>query len=128
RRAGARPRCSRTTRSVSASPRGGRARGAHPGPGPRQSRPILPPNACSTGPLLPGSRYFVSVAEEIAIPGAGRNLKDILRYVAGLAAGVVVLLLLFGKRAEFTAAWNQLGGVTPGWPASPAPAARRGPP
>jgi putative heme transporter len=62
-----------------------------------------------------GSRYFVSVAEEIAIPGAGRNLKDILRYVAGVAAGIVVLLLLFGKRAEFAAAWNRLGGFTPGW-------------
>ena len=60
------------------------------------------------------------MAEEIAIPGAGRNLKDILRYVAGLAAGVVVLLLLFGKRAEFTAAWNRLGGFTPGWLAAAA--------
>ena len=55
------------------------------------------------------------MAEEIAIPSAGRNLKDILRYVAGVAAGVVVLLLLFGKRAEFAAAWNRLGGFTPGW-------------
>src|SRR5215472_15231167 len=69
-----------------------------------------------------GSRYFVSVAEEIAIPGAGRNLKDILRYVAGVAAGIVVLLLLFGKRAEFAAAWTRLGGVTPGWLAAAAAA------
>jgi len=62
------------------------------------------------------------VAEEIAIPGAGRSLKDILRYVAGVAAGVVVLLLLFGKRAEFAAAWHRLGGFTPGWLAAAAAA------
>ena len=62
------------------------------------------------------------MAEEIAIPGAGRNLKDILRYVAGVAAGIVVLLLLFGKRAEFAAAWTRLGGVTPGWLAAAAAA------
>ena len=60
------------------------------------------------------------MAEEIAIPGAGRNLKDILRYVAGAAAGIVVLLLLFGKRAEFAAAWHRLGGFTPGWLAAAA--------
>jgi uncharacterized protein (TIRG00374 family) len=62
------------------------------------------------------------VAEEIAIPGAGRNLKDILRYVAGVAAGIVVLLLLFGKRTEFAAAWHRLGGFTPGWLAAAAAA------
>jgi putative heme transporter len=62
------------------------------------------------------------VAEEIAIPDAGRNLKDILRYVVGVAAGVVVLLLLFGKRAELAAAWNRLGGFTPGWLAAAAAA------
>jgi uncharacterized protein (TIRG00374 family) len=62
-----------------------------------------------------GTRYFVSVAEEIAIPGAGRNPRDILRYVAGVAVGIVVLLLLFGRRAEFAAAWNRLGGFAPGW-------------
>jgi uncharacterized protein (TIRG00374 family) len=62
------------------------------------------------------------VAEEIAIPGAGRNLKYILRYVAGVAAGIVVLLLLFGKRAEFAAAWHRLGAFTPGWLAAAAAA------
>src|SRR5215831_10698592 len=119
------------------APAGGCGTGGHHGSESRQSWPILPPNACSTSPpsrrssrrgvpgVFPrastaGSRYFVSVAEEIAIPGAGRNLKDILRYVAGVAAGVVVLLLLFGKRAEFAAAWHRLGGFTPGWLAAAA--------
>jgi uncharacterized protein (TIRG00374 family) len=51
----------------------------------------------------------------MAIPRTGRNLKDIIRYVLGVAVGIVVLLLLFGKRAEFAAAWHQLGGVAGGW-------------
>jgi putative heme transporter len=60
------------------------------------------------------------VAEELAIPGTGRNVKEILRYVIGVALGIVVLLLLFDKRAEFTAAWHQLGRVTVGWLAAAA--------
>jgi len=62
------------------------------------------------------------VAEEIAVPPAGRNLKDILRYVAGVALGIVVLLLLFGKRAEFAAAWQQIRGAAGGWLAAAAAA------
>jgi len=56
----------------------------------------------------------------MAIPGAGRSLKVILRYIIGVALGIVVLLLLFGKRAEFTAAWHQLGEVAIGWLAAAA--------
>ena len=76
---------------------------------------LLPAFPGLTAEPFASYRYFVSVAEEMAIPKAGRNLSAILRYVAGLAVGIVVLLLLFGKRAEFAAAWRQLGGVDGGW-------------
>lgn len=38
-----------------------------------------------------------------------------LRYALGLAVGVVVLWLLFGRRSELTAAVRQLGSASPAW-------------
>jgi len=43
------------------------------------------------------------------------NLKDVVRYVLGILLGILVLLLLFGKRGELVAAWHQLGHVDIGW-------------
>jgi uncharacterized protein (TIRG00374 family) len=55
------------------------------------------------------------VADELAAPRTGRNLKEVLRYVLGLLLGIVVLLLLLGKRTELVAAWHQLSHVDFGW-------------
>ena len=60
------------------------------------------------------------MAEELAAPAgrdhaAWRNPAAVLRYVVGVALGCLVLLLLVGKRAEFSAAWRQLGSANPGW-------------
>jgi uncharacterized protein (TIRG00374 family) len=41
-----------------------------------------------------------------------------LRYAFGAALGLVVLLLLAGKRGELAAAWHQLGSVSPAWVAA----------
>lgn len=38
-----------------------------------------------------------------------------LRYVVGVGLGIVILVLLFGKRGELVAAWRQLGHVAVGW-------------
>lgn len=38
-----------------------------------------------------------------------------LRYVAGVLIGFVVLWLLFGKRGELAAAWRQVSSASPGW-------------
>jgi uncharacterized protein (TIRG00374 family) len=43
------------------------------------------------------------------------RLKDVLRYILGAAVGVVVLLLLVGKRGDLATAWHQLGDVDAGW-------------
>lgn len=43
------------------------------------------------------------------------SLKDVLRYILGAGVGVVVLLLLVGKRGDLAAAWHQLGDVDAGW-------------
>src|SRR5260221_12359392 len=58
---------------------------------------------------------FGSVADEIATLESGRNLKNVARYVLGVGLGVVVLVLLFGRRSELAAAWRQLGDVAFGW-------------
>lgn len=58
------------------------------------------------------------MAEEIAIRQTGRNLKDVLRYVIGIAIGLIVLVLLFGKRAELLAAVTQLRHADPAWVAA----------
>jgi uncharacterized protein (TIRG00374 family) len=47
-----------------------------------------------------------------------RRFRDIARYIAGLSAGIIILLLLFGKRSEFTAAWHQLRHISAGWMAA----------
>jgi uncharacterized protein (TIRG00374 family) len=44
-----------------------------------------------------------------------RRLRDIAFYLAGLGAGIIILVLLFGKRSEFTAAWHQLRHISAGW-------------
>ncbi len=58
------------------------------------------------------------MAEEIAIRQTGRNLREVLRYVIGIAIGLLVLVLLFGKRAELPAAARQLTRADPAWVAA----------
>ena len=58
------------------------------------------------------------MAEEIAIRQTGRNLREVFRYVIGIAIGVLVLVLLFGKRAELLAAARQLTSADPVWVAA----------
>jgi uncharacterized protein (TIRG00374 family) len=55
------------------------------------------------------------VADEIAIRQTGRHLREVVRYVLGISVGIVVLLVLYGRRTEFVAAWHQLGHVAVGW-------------
>jgi hypothetical protein len=55
------------------------------------------------------------VAEQLAAPVAGRNAKSAIRYVLGIALGIVVLLLLAGKRGDLLAAWRQIQHASPGW-------------
>ena len=45
----------------------------------------------------------------------GRAARDLARYVIGIAAGIIVLVLLVGRRGELSAALGQLGQVRPGW-------------
>src|SRR5260370_24365775 len=58
---------------------------------------------------------FGSVADEIATLESGRNLKNVARYVLGVGLGVVVLVLLFGRRSELAAAWRQLSDIAAWW-------------
>lgn len=58
------------------------------------------------------------MADEIAIRQTGRHLREAVRYVLGVLLGVLVLLLLFGKRGELVAAWHQLSQVAFGWMAA----------
>jgi putative heme transporter len=55
------------------------------------------------------------MTDEVAIPRASRGRKEIVRYIIGVAAGFVVLLLLFGKRSELLPAWRQLSHADFGW-------------
>ena len=48
-------------------------------------------------------------------PAAGRSLADAARYVLGVLLGLVVLVVLFGKRGELAAASHQLGRVSFVW-------------
>jgi uncharacterized protein (TIRG00374 family) len=59
-----------------------------------------------------------AVADEIAARAAGRPGRDVLRYAAGLAGGLLVLLLLLGKRADFVSAWDQLRSADVRWVAA----------
>ncbi len=58
------------------------------------------------------------MADEIAIRQTGRHLREVVRYVLGISLGIVVLLLLYGRRTEFAAAWHQLSHVSLGWVAA----------
>jgi putative heme transporter len=57
------------------------------------------------------------VADDFAIPEVkqGRKAKDLVRYILGVGVGAVVLLLLFGKRGELTAAWHQVRQADVAW-------------
>jgi hypothetical protein len=55
------------------------------------------------------------MAEEFAPAQPARGSKEIIRYVLGACLGIIVLLLLFGKRGELAAAWRQIGGANPAW-------------
>ncbi len=56
--------------------------------------------------------------EEPADPGSSRDLKAVLRYAVGIALGLLVLLLLVGKRSELAAARRHLTGASVGWVAA----------
>lgn len=55
------------------------------------------------------------MVEESVSPRAGHSLAEAARYVLGIALGIAVLLLLFGKRGDLVASWHQLGGVSRVW-------------
>jgi uncharacterized protein (TIRG00374 family) len=59
------------------------------------------------------------VAAEYASPASGRRtLREVARYALGVLIGLVVLVVLVGKRADLTASWHQLGRASPGWVAA----------
>lgn len=58
------------------------------------------------------------MVQDLAVPQSGRNLKAVIRYVLGILIGLVVLLLLIGKRADLTAALRQLSSASPAWVAA----------
>jgi putative heme transporter len=49
---------------------------------------------------------------------ARHRLTEAARYVLGVLLGVVILVLLFGRRSELMASWHQLGRVSPYWVAA----------
>ncbi len=49
---------------------------------------------------------------------AARTAGELLRYGLGVAIGLVVLVLLFGRRGEFVAAVRQVSDARPGWVAA----------
>ncbi len=49
------------------------------------------------------------------VPPPGRNVKGLIRYALGACLGIVVLLLLFGKRGELIAALHQIARANPTW-------------
>ena len=55
------------------------------------------------------------MAEELAPAIPRRNLKIAIRYVLGLVLGLVILLLLVGRRGELLAASRQLRDADLGW-------------
>ena len=48
-------------------------------------------------------------------PTAGTQRKGLIRYALGVCLGIVVLLLLFGKRGELIAAFHQISRANPTW-------------
>lgn len=55
------------------------------------------------------------MADEPGTSATRRNLTEVISYVLGAGLGIVVLLLLFGKRGELVAAWHQLSHSDAGW-------------
>lgn len=55
------------------------------------------------------------VADEFAIPAAGRSRRDLVRYVIGACAGIVVLWLLLRRRGELLAARQQFSHIDLRW-------------
>jgi putative heme transporter len=63
------------------------------------------------------------VADDLAVPPPapppgpeqGRNVKGLIRYALGACLGIVVLLLLFGKRGELVSALHQVSRADPAW-------------
>ncbi len=51
----------------------------------------------------------------VPVPEQGRNVKGLVRYALGALLGIVVLLLLFGKRGELIAALHQIARADPTW-------------
>jgi len=49
---------------------------------------------------------------------AGRTLGELLRYVLGIAIGIIVLVVLVGRRGELVAAARQISDASPGWVAA----------
>jgi len=45
-------------------------------------------------------------------------MKSLARYLLGVALGCIVLVVLFGKRGEFAAAWHHLAGASGWWVAA----------
>ncbi len=58
------------------------------------------------------------MTDEIAVRGTSRSRKEIVRYLVGVAIGVIVLLLLLGKRTELRPAWHQIGQANLAWVAA----------
>jgi len=55
----------------------------------------------------------------VAVPGAGRRpWRAAVRYLLGVAVGVLVVVLLLPKRSELVAAWRELGTADLGWVAA----------
>ena len=48
-------------------------------------------------------------------PRSGNRRAEAARYILGVLLGVVVLVLLFGKRGDLVASWHQLGRVRLAW-------------
>jgi len=46
---------------------------------------------------------------------AARTRAQLIRYAVGIAVGIVVLALLFGRRSELVAAVRQIGNANPQW-------------
>jgi len=59
------------------------------------------------------------MAGELAVSGAGRRWQAAaIRYLIGVAVGLVVVALLLPKRSDLVAAWHQLGSADPVWMAA----------
>ncbi len=52
---------------------------------------------------------------EVAAPRPRRAVVTVLRYLVGVLVGIVVVVLLFGKRGDLTAARHELGHLDVGW-------------